>query len=413
MKKTFPANINGNIFYIDEDAYALLLDYLSQLRATFTGEEGEEIVNDIESRISEHFDERIRRGANVIILEDVNRVIETMGRPEEISEETEPETAASETAGETRAENTTVPPFHGTATPPPPPVHKKLYRDVRHGVFGGVLAGLAQYLGWDVTVMRILAVVLTVCTYFWPCVFIYLIAWMVIPVARTPREILEMQGQPVTLDNIGQTVINNSVPPAAPIPGENPSSFSNFINTFFSIAAKFILGFFAILFGLGCVALIGVILAAIVGITLYSFGNIPSVLDGLGFMDTNSPVIETWGYICILFAVLIPLFIIVRYSCIPLIKSKAPSTATIITAVIFEVLFIIGAVALLAIAENSGEAYYNHSSAFLSLPDSGALLASFSPISSSTAIADTILSALSPLCAAIPVTLLILPAISA
>ncbi|MDE5914990.1 MAG: hypothetical protein K2G71_00285 [Duncaniella sp.] len=48
MKKTFPVNINGKIFYIDEDAYKLLLDYLSQLRTTFTGAEGEEIVNDIE-----------------------------------------------------------------------------------------------------------------------------------------------------------------------------------------------------------------------------------------------------------------------------------------------------------------------------------------------------------------------------
>ena len=96
MKKTFPVNINGNIFYIDEDAYKLLLDYLSQLRTTFTGAEGEEIVNDIESRISEHFDERIRLGANVIVLEDVNRVIETMGRPEELSDESRPETDSQE-----------------------------------------------------------------------------------------------------------------------------------------------------------------------------------------------------------------------------------------------------------------------------------------------------------------------------
>ena len=64
---------------------------------------------------------------------------------------------------------------------------------------------------------------------------------MVIPVARTPREILEMQGQPVTLGNIGQTVINNATTPEVPVPGDNPSSFSSFINTFFSIAAKFIL----------------------------------------------------------------------------------------------------------------------------------------------------------------------------
>ena len=89
MKKTFPVNINGKIFYIDEDAYRLLLDYLSQLRATFTGDEGAEIVNDIEQRISEHFDERISLGANVIVIDDVNNVIEIMGRPEEISDETE------------------------------------------------------------------------------------------------------------------------------------------------------------------------------------------------------------------------------------------------------------------------------------------------------------------------------------
>ena len=76
MKKTFPVNINGKIFYIDEDAYKLLQDYLSQLRATFPGQEGSEIVSDIECRISELFDERILSGANVIVLEDVNNVIE-------------------------------------------------------------------------------------------------------------------------------------------------------------------------------------------------------------------------------------------------------------------------------------------------------------------------------------------------
>lgn len=358
MKKTFPVNINGNIFYIDEDAYKLLLDYLSQLRATFTGEEGAEIVDDIESRISEHFDERIRLGANVIVLDDVNRVIETMGRPEELSD------ADTEATGhQSDAPGACPPPPHSAAAGavPPPPIQKKLYRDVRHEVFGGVIAGLSQYTGWDVTIMRILAVVLTICSYFWPCVMIYLLAWMIIPVARTPREILEMQGQPVTLDNVGQTVINNATPPAAPVPDDNPSSFSNFINTFFSIAAKFILGFFALIFGLTAIALIGVILAAIAGIVLFSFAGIPTILEGLDFLETNSPIIESWGNICIFFAVLIPSALIVRYSCIPLFKAKAPSKATIITAVIFEALFVIGAVTLNAIAEHSGESTYYYS----------------------------------------------------
>ena len=52
MKKTFPANISGKIYYIDEDAYNLLQKYFTQLRASFPGEEGQEIVCDIEGRVA-------------------------------------------------------------------------------------------------------------------------------------------------------------------------------------------------------------------------------------------------------------------------------------------------------------------------------------------------------------------------
>lgn len=94
MKKTFQVNINGKIFHIDEDAYTLLQNYLSQLREAFPGEEGEEIVQDIECRISEHFDQRVATGASAIVLEDVNHVIGVMGRPEEITSEASYETEA-------------------------------------------------------------------------------------------------------------------------------------------------------------------------------------------------------------------------------------------------------------------------------------------------------------------------------
>ena len=46
MKKTIQANINGNVYYIDEDAYNLLSNYLKQIRSAFPGEEGHEIVGD-------------------------------------------------------------------------------------------------------------------------------------------------------------------------------------------------------------------------------------------------------------------------------------------------------------------------------------------------------------------------------
>ncbi|MDE6813322.1 MAG: hypothetical protein K2J28_05760, partial [Duncaniella sp.] len=218
-------------------------------------------------------------------------------------------------------------------------------------------------------------------------------------------EILEMQGQPVTLDNIGQTVINNSVPTTAPIPGDNPSAFSNFINTFFSIAAKFILGFLAIVFGLGCISLVGVIIAAIVGILLFTFADIPTVLDGLNINDTASPIVEGWGYVCTFFAILIPLLLVVRYSCIPLLRAKAPSTATLITAAIFEVLFIIGAITLLAIAENSGDAIYNYTSVY-----STSFSSTLTAINTSF---TTLAGSFSSLRAALPIATIVTPALTA
>lgn len=356
MKKTFPVNINGNIFYIDEDAYKLLLDYLSQLRATFTGDEGSEIVDDIESRISEHFDERVRLGANVITLDDVNRVIETMGRPDQLSDESDESNhtdSASTSTDDTTDDSTTATPprYNAAETTSAQPVNKKLYRDVRHSVFGGVIAGLAQYLNWDVTIMRILAVILTICTYFWPCVIVYLIAWMVIPIARTPREILEMQGQPVTIDNVGQTVINNATAPSTPNPNPNPSPLTTFINTFFSIAAKFILGFIAIVFSITSLTLICVILVAIAGISIFYAADNPMILDWLDWIDTNAPILESWGNICTIFAVLIPILIALRYSCAHIFKTKTPSKSEITTAIVFEIIFIIAAVVLLAFAE--------------------------------------------------------------
>lgn len=355
MKKTFPVNINGKIFYIDEDAYKLLLDYLSQLRATFTGDEGTEIVDDIESRISEHFDERVRLGANVITLDDVNRVIETMGRPDQLSDESDESAHADPTSASSAnsddSTTATPPRYNATETATAQPVNKKLYRDVRHSVFGGVIAGLAQYLNRDVTIMRILAVVLTICTYFWPCVIVYLIAWMIIPIARTPREILEMQGQPVTIDNVGQTVINNATAPSTPNPNPNPSPLTTFINTFFSIAAKFILWFIAIVFSITSLTLICVILVAIAGISIFYAADNPMILDWLDWLDTNAPILESWGNICTIFAVLIPILIALRYSCAHIFKTKTPSKSVITTAIVFEIIFIIAAVVLLALAE--------------------------------------------------------------
>ena len=52
MKKTLTVNLGGTVFNIDDDAYRLLDNYLSNLKIHFRKEAGaDEIVDDIERRI--------------------------------------------------------------------------------------------------------------------------------------------------------------------------------------------------------------------------------------------------------------------------------------------------------------------------------------------------------------------------
>ena len=84
MNKTVSVNISGFIFNIEETAYEKLSRYLNTIRGYFSESSGaEEIIEDIEARIAELFQEKISDNYQVIKLKDVNEVIEVMGQPEE------------------------------------------------------------------------------------------------------------------------------------------------------------------------------------------------------------------------------------------------------------------------------------------------------------------------------------------
>ncbi len=57
--------------------------------------------------------------------------------------------------------------------------NKKLYKDIDNKMICGVLSGFAQYINGDVTLVRILFVLLTIV--FNPCIIIYIIASIVMP----------------------------------------------------------------------------------------------------------------------------------------------------------------------------------------------------------------------------------------
>ncbi len=364
MKKTFQVNINGKIYHIDEDAYSLLQDYLAQLRDAFPGDEGIEIVNDIEFRISEHFDQRVTNGASVIVLDDVNRVISIMGRPDEITDEagfeSEPQAphSAPRPAPAPDGFTGTVPPYtapagNDTGTATPPPFHKKLFRDERHKVFGGVLAGLGQYLGWDVTVLRILVVVATLSLsglhLFWPVVLAYLICWMVIPPARTPRQILEMRGEPVTVDNVGQTVIDNTVPPAAPVP--EGGSVSNAINNVFLVIGRVILVILGIIGGLVGFTTAIVALVIVAGVMCLYFASNDTLLSAFN-VSLGSPYLEGWGLALMLFAIALPALCLCRAGIATLFKAPGMSMTAIVSMFVLEVLLIVGACVLMGLGHD-------------------------------------------------------------
>lgn len=84
MKQVININFQGRVVPIEVTAFDILKNYTESLNRHFANEQGkEEIINDIESRIGELFQEKLKSGATCITEEDVNNIIKNMGRPED------------------------------------------------------------------------------------------------------------------------------------------------------------------------------------------------------------------------------------------------------------------------------------------------------------------------------------------
>jgi len=59
-------------------------------------------------------------------------------------------------------------------------MEKKLKRSKNQFV-AGICAGFAEYLGWDITLVRILYVLLSFGSFGFPGLLVYIICWMVMP----------------------------------------------------------------------------------------------------------------------------------------------------------------------------------------------------------------------------------------
>ena len=166
MKKVININFQGRVIPIEETAYDMLKQYVDSLRLFFANEEGkDEIINDIEGRIAELFDEQLKKGSTCINDIDVNNIINSMGRPEDFDADEAKVHARLE--GEATGYTNTGRQYAG---------REKLYRDENHKFLGGVCSGLANYFNVDPLIIRIIFVV------FVGVLFIpYLILWVAVP----------------------------------------------------------------------------------------------------------------------------------------------------------------------------------------------------------------------------------------
>jgi phage shock protein PspC (stress-responsive transcriptional regulator) len=61
-----------------------------------------------------------------------------------------------------------------------------LYRSRRHKMIAGVCGGIADWLDWDPTVVRVLYVVVSIVSVAFPGILCYLLLWIIMP--KAPRD---------------------------------------------------------------------------------------------------------------------------------------------------------------------------------------------------------------------------------
>ncbi len=179
MKKVININFQGRVVPIEESAYEMLQQYITSLRNYFSNEDGrDEIVNDIESRIGELFDERLKKGTSCIADEDVEAVMNNMGRPSDFEQAEQEDTqthggaqaSAQPNAGQ---QSQTGGAYQETTS------KKRLYRDESDKLLGGVCSGIAHYLNLDPAIVRIIFALLIILG--GSGFLLYIILWIVLP----------------------------------------------------------------------------------------------------------------------------------------------------------------------------------------------------------------------------------------
>jgi phage shock protein PspC (stress-responsive transcriptional regulator) len=190
MQKVITVSLNGNAYQLDEAAYTQLAAYLNEAARALAGNpDSAEIIADLEQAIAEKCARYLSAHKNVVTGGELEQVIAQMGPVDdthaaasgEAPASAKPEPApgaASARAGE------------GSADAP-----RRLYQISEGALVSGVCKGLAAYFNADVTLVRVIFVVMIIFTAGLG-LLAYLALMIVIPYASTSEEHAAARGLP-------------------------------------------------------------------------------------------------------------------------------------------------------------------------------------------------------------------------
>lgn len=318
MKKNIQINICGTIYYIDEDAYQLLENYLQSMKNYFRNQEGgEEIADDIEHRVAELLWEAKQNGMEAVNIETIKDIMNKVGNPAEIDGEA---SAAYSAADSSQAQSAEYAEY--TETQDTDSLWDKirnhmrdhrLYRDVDNKMIGGVIAGLAGYVGkGDVTLWRLATVVAAFCFasidgrlvpdfihFLIPVAYILML--IVVPVAKSPEDRLRMKGKKINPENIKNQVVSDSEEQeAASTPRQSSSNGGCLRALLWIVALTVLIPLFMAFFG---------IMLSLIVLLPITFGLSTFTIDLFPNAEWITEIASLWGPL--LWIMLIALLIVV------------------------------------------------------------------------------------------------------
>ncbi len=303
MKKNITINLCGRLFQIDEDAYEVLQKYIESLRSYFGRQEGgDEIADDIEARIAELFDELRQQGVEAITIDHVKDIITRIGKPEQLAGGGDDDNPNNNVNSGHKYDS-----FHSAAEGIREEVRsrtagKKLYRNPKDKMLAGVLSGLAAYTNTDPAVWRLATVLLFL--FYGFGLLVYIVLAIILPEARTPEQLLQMEGRDVTPQNLADVVVDKDKPYE-----ERPSVLRNLL----SILLKIFVGIFvgiAVVCGLALlVCLLLVVISMVIVFTVPAATRMSLPFD-IGYLNLPELfAVHPWIVIAFIASLLLVFFI--------------------------------------------------------------------------------------------------------